>query len=92
MLQPKFIGDLENNFKDNFEDNFKETDEEVIYPIYFYPKLENSKPHICNLDYALMHYNPECESCNKLKEEALSKNISSVLMDEEEEHIIKLLS
>ncbi|NMB66945.1 hypothetical protein GYA25_02720 [Candidatus Woesearchaeota archaeon] len=88
MLQPKFIGDLENNFQDNFE----EIDQEVSYPIYFYPKLETSKPHICKLDYALTHYNSNCESCEKLKEEALSKNISSVLMDEYEEHIIKLLS
>jgi len=84
MLQYKFNEDLENNFE--------ETSQEIIYPVYFYPSPKNSKTHICSFEYALSHYDPDCETCEKLKEEELSKDISSVLMDDNEKHIIKLLS
>jgi hypothetical protein len=83
---------IQSHFKEKFEEEIKEDYEEIIYPITFYPKSKNPKNCLCSLDYALLNYNPDCEICEKLKEEALSKNITYVLMDEEEEHIIRLLS
>jgi len=77
---------------DPFKENSEGNSEEVVYPINFYlePKIRTCSIH--NLNYVLSNYNQECETCQELKEQAVLKNIQSILMDDEENHILKLLS
>jgi len=83
---------------DKLDDSYDLYDpDETSYPLcYFIPStrdIKNSKRffHKIKLIDALSKYDCDCEECERIKDEAISKNVEYVLMDEEEKHLLKIL-